>query len=129
MKSQFEIFKVLLTKDVTQIVTELYKLQIYVKRATTVVESLSEEDREKVYQLTGDLIDAVPATLKKIDILLSKILYALNIVWRKELKVSLPFDERSEVENLISPQVKDIDVSKLKKTAKKIAKIASYFNI
>lgn len=128
MKSQFEIFKVLLTKDVTQIVTELYKLQIYVKRATTVVESLSEEDREKVYQLTGDLIDAVPATLKKIDILLSKILYALNIVWRKELKVSLPFDERSEVENLISPQVKDIDVSKLKKTAKKIAKIASYFN-
>lgn len=128
MKSQFEIFKVLLTKDVTQIVTELYKLQIYVKRATTVVESLSEEDREKVYQLTGDLIDAVPATLKKIDILLSKILYALNIVWRKELKVSLPFDERSEVENLISPQVKDLDVSKLKKTAKKIAKIASYFN-
>lgn len=128
MKSQFEIFKVLLTKDVTQIVTELYKLQIYVKRATTVVESLSEEDREKVYQLTGDLIDAVPATLKKIDILLSKILYALNIIWRKELKVSLPFDERSEVENLISPQVKDIDVSKLKKTAKKIAKIASYFN-
>jgi hypothetical protein len=133
MKSQFEIFKILLTKDITQIITEVYKLQIYIKRAITVIESLSEEDKERVYQVAGDLIEAVPVTLKKVDILLSKILYAINIVWRKELKVALPFDERSEVESLITPQsddfYKNVNVEKLKKVAKRVAKVASYLGV
>jgi hypothetical protein len=122
MKSQLEIFKIILTKDVTQIITELYKLQLYVKRILQLIENLDEKEKEKIYQVAGDLVDAVPNSLRKMDILLSKILYALNIIWRKELKVSLPFDERSEVENLITPS-KEVDIGKIKKTAKKIANL------
>ena len=129
MRSQLEIFKVLLTKDVAQATTYLYKLQQAIKRVVNIIDNLDEEQKEKVYQVAGDLLTNIPKYSNDLDMILSKIMYALNIIWRKELRVSLPFSDRSEVEELITsttvkPEVKH-QVKIMNRVARKIAQLSN----
>lgn len=86
----------------------LHKLQHLVKRCLSLVES--SEKKDHLYQVAGDLIQAIPEQLTNMERSLDKTLYALSVLGRDSLKSQIPISDRESVdvilESVITPPEK-----------------------
>jgi len=80
---------------------EAHRLRHLVNRGLKIIEQDSPEQKEHVYQLAGDLIDAVPQRLSKLESLLDKTSFALSMMGEDFFASRLSLDDKTEVKEAI----------------------------
>jgi len=87
----------LLTGAVAEARVEAHRLRHLVNRGLKTLEQVSPEHREQVYQLAGDLVDAVPERLGHVERLLDKTQFALAKMGEEFFSSRLSIDDKTEV--------------------------------
>lgn len=87
----------LLTSSVAEARVEAHRLRHLVNRGLAIIEQDSPEQKEHVYQLAGDLIDAVPKRLSEVERLLDKTQFALAKMGEEFFSSRLSIDDKTEV--------------------------------
>lgn len=80
---------------------EAHRLRHLVNRGLKIIEQDNPEQKEHVYQLAGDLIDAVPTRLSKLESLLDKTSFALSMMGEDFFASRLSLDDKTEVKEAI----------------------------
>lgn len=80
---------------------EAHRLRHLMNRGLKIVETESEERREHLYQVAGDLIEAAPTRLAKLESLLDKTQYALAKMGDDFFSSRLSIDDKTEVSEAI----------------------------
>jgi hypothetical protein len=88
----------LVVESVTASRVELHRLHHLITRCLNLVEKSDQKDH--LYQVAGDLIQAIPDKISKLEALLDKSAYALSSVGKATLKKTLPLTDRNEVDEV-----------------------------
>lgn len=91
----------LLSGAVSDARVEAHRLRHLVNRGLKIIEQDNPEQKAHVYQLAGDLIDAVPSRLSKLESLLDKTSFALSMMGEDFFASRLSLDDKTEVKEAI----------------------------
>lgn len=91
----------LLSGAVSDARVEAHRLRHLVNRGLKIVEQSDPEQKERAYQMAGDLIDAVPTRLSKLESLLDKTSFALSMMGEDFFASRLSLDDKTEVKEAI----------------------------
>lgn len=89
----------LLTEGVTRARLEVHRLQHLIARMQTLVDESKE--KEHIYQVAGDIIEAVPQRMDAIEIALDRTSLALSKMGQDFLESRLPLSEKTLVEEAV----------------------------
>ncbi len=89
----------LLTEGVAEARVHTHRIRHLVDRAQTLVESAKE--KEKVYQLGGDIVIGLPARLDELERVLDCTSYALSKMGQDFLRGRIPIEDRTKVEEAV----------------------------
>jgi hypothetical protein len=104
----------LLTEGVSAASIEAHRLRLALNRVTQLIEA--SEEKEKVYQIAGDLIMDVPQRLDKLERHLERLSYALVLSGKSSLKTRLSIEDRNVVEQALeTPSASKVAASFLRK--------------
>jgi len=98
-KASSQVAWSLLTEGVTQARVDTHRLRLMVDRALAIVDQ--SEAKDHIYQVAGDLIEAVPSRLSDIERSLDRTSYALVVMGDDFLRGRIPFDDRHEVDEAV----------------------------
>lgn len=91
----------LLSGAVSDARVEAHRLRHLVNRGLKIVDGLDKAQKESVYQLAGDLVDAVPSRLTKLENLLNKTSYALTMMGEDFFSSRLSLEDKTEVKEAV----------------------------
>ena len=91
----------LLTEGVASARVEAHRLKHLVNRATKLVEESSH--KEHIHQMAGDILQAVPRRLERLEIDLDRTSLALAKMGEKFLEARLPLKDKTEVDEAVTP--------------------------
>jgi len=87
----------LLTSAVSEARVEAHRLRHLMNRGLKIIEQDTPEQREHLYQLAGDIIEAGPDRLTKLEMLLDKTQFALSKMGEDFFSSRLPLSDKTEV--------------------------------
>ena len=91
----------LLTSAVSEARVEAHRLRHLMNRGLKVIEQDTPEQREHLYQLAGDIIEAGPERLTRLEQLLDKTQFALSKMGEDFFASRLPISDKTEVNEAI----------------------------
>lgn len=109
--------EVLLVSNTSDAILELQSLKELLFRAQELVENSKE--KEHLFEVAGDIINEVPESLERLEYLLDKILFTLNVSLKKETSPKISPADKDKIEKAFKKKhLKDLS----KKVAKKYLK-------
>lgn len=97
-KSSSQVAWALITSHITQARIDAHRLRHLVSRAQKILAQLEDE---KVAQLAGDLVTAIPEAMEKLETRLDSASYATSLMGAEFLKNRLPISMKSEIDEAI----------------------------
>lgn len=107
----------LLTEGVVQARVDAHRLRLLLTRALSLVEA--SEAKEALWQMAGDLIQAIPDRLSEVELHLDRTAYALTLMGEDFLRSRLPLDARYRVDEgaqanpMVGPRTKDSSAARV----------------
>lgn len=89
----------LLTEGVTRARLETHRIQHLVSRVMKIVES--SDQKEQIYQVAGDAIEAMPKRLGALEVALDRTSLALAKMGQEFLEARLPLSEKTLVDEAV----------------------------
>ena len=118
----------LLTEGVVSARVDAHRLRLLLTRALTLVEE--SEAKEHLWQVAGDLIQAIPDRLTEVELHLDRTAYALTLMGEDFLRSRLPLDARYRVDEgaqahpMTGPRTKDSSAARVAARSTTSASIA-----
>ena len=91
----------LLTQGVVSARVEAHRLKHLVNRATQIIES--SPHKESIYQVAGDILQAMPRRLERLEIDLDRTSLALAKMGETFLEARLPLKDKTQVDEAVTP--------------------------
>lgn len=91
----------LLTEGVTSARLEAHRMKHLIERAVKLVEA--SEQRDHLYQVAGDIIQALPKRLTALEIDLDRTALALSKMGDEFLSARLPLEDKTMLDEAIEP--------------------------
>ena len=101
--SNSQVAWALLTEGVVSSRLEVHRIQHLLSRAMKIVDASSEKDH--IYQVAGDIIQAIPHRIEQLATVLDRTAYALSVMGEDHLRDRLPFADRMLVDNAVENAV------------------------
>lgn len=81
---------------------EAHRLRHLINRGTKIIDGQDKAKKAVIYEQAGDLIDAVPTRLSKLERILDKLSYALSEMGSDFFESRLSLDDKTEVQWFVS---------------------------
>lgn len=97
--SQTQVAWALLTEAAAEARLDAHRVRHLLQRAMTLVER--SEAKEHIYEVAGDILQAAPRRMDKLETTLDRLTYALAVMGTDHLRDKLPMDDRALVDDAV----------------------------